>query len=44
MTVEIPLNKDWDEDLQVIKGVKSGIKLKEEKQWMESERSSLSLS
>jgi DNA primase len=44
VTVELPLNKDWDEDLQVIKGVKSGIKPKEEKQWMESERSSLSLS
>lgn len=44
VTVEIPLNKDWDEDLQVIKGVKSGIKPKEEKPWMESEHSSLSLS
>lgn len=44
VTVEIPLNKDWDEDLQVIKGVKSGIKPKEEKPWMESGHSSLSLS
>ncbi len=42
--VEIPLNKDWDEDLQVINGVKSGINPKEELSWMESGRSSLSLS
>ena len=42
--IEIPLNKDWDEDLQVINGVKSGINPKEELPWMESGRSSLSLS
>lgn len=42
--VEIPLNKDWDEDLQVMNGVKSGINPKEELPWMESGRSSLSLS
>ena len=42
--VEIPLNKDWDEDLQVLSGIKLGIKSKEEIPWTESVRSSLSLS
>ena len=42
--VEVPLNKDWDEDLQVLRGIKPGIKPKEEMPWMESGRSSLSLS
>ena len=42
--VEVPLNKDWDEDLQVVNGVKSGINPKEELPWMESGHSSLSLS
>lgn len=42
--VEVPLNKDWDEDLQVISGIKAGIKPQEVKRWTESEHSSLSLS
>ena len=42
--IEIPINKDWDEDLQVICGVKTGINPKEGSQWMESGHSSLSLS
>ena len=42
--VEVPLNKDWDEDLQVLSGIKSGIKPKEVMSWAESGHSSLSLS
>ena len=42
--VEVPLNKDWDEDLQVLSGIKPGIKPKEVMPWAESEHSSLSLS
>ena len=41
--VEVPVNKDWDEDLQVICGVRDGINPKEVSQWTESEHSSLSL-
>ena len=41
--VEVPLNKDWDEDLQVINNVRNGIKPKEVKEWTASEHSSLSL-
>ena len=42
--VEVPVNKDWDEDLQVLKGVRHGINPKEVTQWTASEHSSLSLS
>lgn len=41
---EVPVNKDWDEDLQVLKGVKPGINPKEVSQWTASGLSSLSLS
>lgn len=30
--VAVPLNKDWDEDLQVMNGVKSGIYTREKSQ------------
>lgn len=42
--VQVPVNKDWDEDLQVLRGVKPGINPKEVPQWTASEHSSLSLS
>ena len=41
--VQIPLNKDWDEDLQEITHTNSQ-RQKEGSQWRESARSSLSLS
>lgn len=42
--VKVPVNKDWDEDLQVLRGVRHGINPKEVSQWTVSEHSSLSLS
>ena len=42
--VEVPVNKDWDEDLQVLSGVKPGKFPKEVTRWTASELSSLSLS
>jgi len=42
--VDIPLNKDWDEDLQVQSGVRQGIMPGKEPQWEASGLSSLSLS
>ena len=41
--IAVPLNKDWDEDLQVLSGIKAGINPREVSQWTASEHSSLSL-
>lgn len=42
--IEVPLNKDWDEDLQVMNSERNGIKPQEVKKWTEPEHSFLSLS
>ena len=42
--VQTPINKDWDEDLQELRGIKPNNSSKEEQKWTVSGRSSLSLS
>ncbi len=41
--VEIPQRKDWNEDLQVLRGIKQDIKSQETESWTESQNLSLSL-